>query len=1519
MSTDSPLSSPSGSSIMNRRGTFSKAKSFRRAGLNLEVTQSSGQPHVFRFLNGEEYSGPDICHSPPVTPRIVPSTVNLDSEECKQVVYLGANGTLYNKYYIPIKYIGIDDSSPSPSSSLSSSSNSSPSTSSPSSSSTNSKAGVKGSGAATDKSIQQQQQQAATEVDIKQYLQFNYNDPIYQKFPEHLDYDNYFDYEQSLIEWKQQVQKNLGVIQLPHAMGRTYSRPKVFYDRFLRKNSEASNDDSLSFESERKLTDSDIKESNDDDNTMYSNSPSDPHNRLKEEEKPIDGRDRSGSDTSTGSFDGSAPLDSSPIDGSPSTGSLAGFIANGTRSRSNSSTYFDHRINRSNSLSPKQTLQRLSDSGDTHYNKMMRGGSLLNMDEDRWFLSKDPWNDQLILQEPIPEIYDSFEEYEFAMRNWSTELATKTPILPPHSTQFIQLPNKDKNGNGGVNDGNGLSHSSEDNNSKLKGRKDYSGLEADLQRLQFVDLHIQSPSMRRVVNDDNTIFTAIHKKSKLSMNRFTHLFDDVPLVLGKEWSKLPNNLKIDITDIFDKWYRKKLISHRQTASSYAGGLWAQHLLMPNIKSGWKDSITKKQSILPPLNIRAARRLDINSEADGKRVEFQYPIPEIPINFNKLLQPNMNIQYLLGMFDASSTGPATTINLNSSLTNISTGAVSGSGSGGSSSSSNSSSTTTIGSGNNSNLIASLGASHNGNTVFGGFEDQRNYIKNLQSYDRRLVHSFRLDHLYSWNDAKFSPMELQGQMQELESVVTQSNFDLNLLWDLVRNNDIYLDKFQECFDFPDHKLYAVSLPIIPAIVPLIGFSSSSTGSPTGSGNRSGTPNTPGVLHLGSPPNRSGSTGSFSLGSPASSKLPLSPSHNNSLLASGLESPRSLSQTNSSVIGNLASSNGASPRSQVLASGTTPSACSNQFLALITSESFVNLLKFLDRSQDPLVIAKLSTLVILSLSSELKGTMIIESIIFYKDITSLYRIAQAISFFDAVPLDIFQCPTHINEILTPVIAKGSTQEVVRLVFMYYYLGIIQERLPFYSNNVGVLGFINSSKKDTAERIGIHIQNDKEFLYRIFRALDRKSFTVSNAFLFILIQLMRMTESPSVQAFLKVKDGLITHLRDLCESKFTHSRFAAQRIFAILQEEQVWREFLFAEYAENTKKMESQLLTDLTSCDEQGKTTLLSQLVFNLCMNTLENLTTPISKHVYKFLLNEFIFYQLFNSIIKSKKINNNIENLSKLFALLCKTLVKLSMLKNNETIKSKRNQTDLGGVDQIQISPNNLFEILTFLQQHHQLSDKYANNIRTNVLIALRHLLKPADIFEILKKEANLYNRLLIPSCRDAKNPEFNRNSWRLFFQIIRYHPSHLEYLEKNKFLNQVMDIISLNAGNIVLTNALYYLTKLFALVTYETKKNQLKQQLGTAALGMGGVNIDVKYTEKDVKNLLSFFVERHLFIKIHMIHKRFSESKTYPGFVQLANLYQTISTLPICQKLLKDTIKNAEYKEGIVKVSKWFKLD
>ncbi|EGC39604.1 hypothetical protein DICPUDRAFT_93545 [Dictyostelium purpureum] len=1479
-------------SALNRRGTFSKAKSFRRAALNLDVQGSSGQPHVFRFLNGEEYSGPELVEA------IKPNNINTESEEYKTPLFLGANGTLYNKYYIAIKYIGIDDNNPpaglspslSSSSSSSSSSSASPSLTSPTPNKNNDIGSVNNkspSSATVNKTLKKN----SPKNDLTPYLRFNSTDQIYNSFPDYQAYDDYIDYEQSLIEWKKQVEENLGVVQLPHSIGRTYGRPKLQQERLFRKNSEASNDDSLSYDMERKYTDSDMKDMSsvtdgDIDGLSGTGGEDSVSGSGNVNHNSGNGRERSNSDTSTGSFDGTQ-LDgsNSPMDGSPSTGSLASIIANGTRSRSNSGAFIDHRIQRSNSLSPKHTLQgRLGESGEP-YGKMGRTGS--SIFEENTILNKDPWDSQLILTEPMPELFSTFEEYEFAMRNWSNEVISKTSVLPPHPSQFIQLPSKDKS------DQTTNQELGESTNKYI----DVDGFDVNKSKEEW----ILRPIVRPIVTEETLIFNRILSNSKLSCGQYLNLFNikdhlDNPTKTNL-WKTLPQEDRLKITEIVDQWYRKKMLVQRQTASSYRGGLWSNHLLMPTIQNGWKESVTKKGNLLPPLTLKAVRRSDINSEADGKRVEYNYPIPELPINFSKLLSPNMNLQYYLVLENQQTNQPGSSGAGGSGIGGSSGGSGSGlsiSG-GGSNSSINSFTSTTL-----SNISR---------------EDRKQYLKTLQAYESRLQFSFRYDHLNSWSDGRITPTELQEKKMEIESIVTQPGFDLqNGVWSLINNASQYLDKFQECFDMGDIRLFAPTIPIIPAIIPQMLLNTSSSSSSPNSV-RPAQPLSPHVSSsmLGSPPTRTGSTGSFSFaGSPAGNKMSPNSSHNNIVMpGTSLDSPRSQSQLAATV------ERSGSPRSGSHASGNGPSISTNIFLGLISTDSFPILLKFIDYVNNPLSLSKLSTLVILTLSSELKGTMVIESILFSKDLNSLYRMAKAISYFDAVPLDLFPYPSHLNEMLTPSIAKGSTQEVVRLVFVYYYLGIIQERLNFYCNNVGVLGFINTSKKDAAERIGIQFQNDKDFLYKIFRALGRKSIEVSNCFLFVLIQLIKMSESPTVHSLLK-KD-LLTHVRDLSHSKFAHSQFAAKRIFQILQEDP-WKEFLIACYTESIKKLESQHLTDLTTCKEDGSNSLFAELVFQFLTSVLENVSGS-PKSLYKFILNDFIFFQLYNLIVRSKKFTQNVELVSRLFASLCKVLSKFNLFKNNESIKSggksdsKKSSTDDG--NNIPISPTILFEIISFLSNTTNDNNKYSQTIKTNMLISLRHILKVQEIFETIKKEEKLF-KFLIPSCRDGKNPEFNRNSWRLFFQMIRYHHGHIEYLEKSKYLIAFIDIITLNAGNVVLTNSLHYLTKLFSLFQYETRKNVIRP--------VGSNPIDTKYVEKDVKSLVSFYVDRHLFIKFHMIYKKLidstdaSDSKSNDVDQRLLNvlitLYRVIAVVPSCQKLMKDSLKHSEYKNGIIQVSKWF---
>ncbi|EGG17533.1 armadillo-like helical domain-containing protein [Cavenderia fasciculata] len=1483
--------------------------------------------------NGGEYTGPEVSNiqSPPTTPRRDRSSsiasnsstssvggITFDDEDSKIPVYLGSDGTLYNKYYIAVKILGIPGGN--------------------------------------------DEQPSGATPNNNRPKPFTGTDSIFTSFPsEHGGFDNYFDYEQSVLDWNSQVGNALNNIKLPIAMGRTYSRPRITQgnDR-IRKNSEASNDDSFS-------TNDNASDPAGDTHPHHGSSGGGGDNESKHSDGAptigLDSRSRSGSDASTGSFEGSGQIGldgSSPIDGSPSSGSLTGLV-NGTRSRSNSSTYFDPRINRSNSLSPKQSLQsRLGDSGDF---KLGRGGSVMSMDEDRWTLSKDPWEAQLILQEPVPEFYNSFEEYEFAMRNWAIEVIIKTPVLPPHANQLGQLPNGGNNSGGS-----GGSNSSGDqaSNSKQGGAGGADGdaasghkhaaasrslnavgtdglLDIDIKqwivRSGLIDM---TPEEQRVAEQHLDVIDRLFKATFGNGGRF---FDSVALKEDKQWQKMPNGEgKINLIDTFDKWYRRKLNWHRNSLANYKGGIWSVHLLMPAIPTGWKESNVRKQALLPPLPIRALRRTDIQSEADGKRVDTTIVSPAMPMDYTKILKPNMNIQYILGFYESpsvSTTSPFAP-------------------------------------------TASISA-----------EETRQYIKIARLYDRRLVHSYRFDTFYSWskypqaaglpntNQPPDVLAMLQSQKQDVEAILIQQPFEFSSILALVNTASVYLDKFQECFDFDTSvgiaAHYAVALPpIVTQIVAptspaspggattqsSLGQSTSSMANPnainnTGSaiGNMSGsspnpmgtptkqysnTPNSPHHL-LASPPSRSGSIGSFTFGSPASNKILLSPSsHNPSLLANmsnsstGVESPRPSHHSRMEQVqqqenkltsgvgssGSPSQSTGGSPRSttatsplfNTLTSGSgSSSPYTTNFYNYISSHTFPEILTIFEKVNSPLAHAKLSSLVLACLASD-KGSLLIENI------QSLYRIAQATTYFDVVPLDLYPYPTHFNLVMTSQIAKGPTQEVVRLVFMYYYLNIIHERVQFYSSNPSVISCINSSKKETAERIGNQIQSDKELLSNIFRALGRKSSTISHCFLFVLVQLMRMTDCPSVISFLKLKDSILPHLRDLCNSKFLHSQFAAKRVFSILQEDG-WKEFLYAEYSEKDALISDLMFAkELTpsklkisiskagSAHQNSSTTtfsnkgsLLSDLALNMCISTLDGINSSAQIPSVRFLLNDQLFLQIYNNIKSSGKTGDrNLENLSRLFAYICKTAVRFSMIKKSDQIKiNKKSTTE----QEILISPPFMFELLSLVTT----SSNEKPIVKNYMLESLRHLLKQPELFEILKKEANLYNKLLIVSCREGKYPEFNRNSWRLFFQIIRLHPGHIEFLEKSKYLSQFIDIINTNAGPVVLSNSLHYLTKLFALVHYENRR---------ATLWKGSVS-DSKHTEKDVKTLRDFFTERHMFIKIHMVYRRYVES--FPGrpFVHLVNLYQAISTLPICQKLLKDTTKTSDYKEGFAKISKWFK--
>jgi len=290
--------------------------------------------------------------------------------------------------------------------------------------------------------------------------------------------------------------------------------------------------------------------------------------------------------------------------------------------------------------------------------------------------------------------------------------------------------------------------------------------------------------------------------------------------------------------------------------------------------------------------------------------------------------------------------------------------------------------------------------------------------------------------------------------------------------------------------------------------------------------------------------------------------------------------------------------------------------------------------------------------------------------------------------------------------------------------------------------------------------------------------------------------------------------------------------------------------------------------------------------------------------FLLSEGLFHQVLAIIIKAKSLNPMIDTLSAFLEKASKALYRLNLIEASEKIKSTAKSKPSGSQEQVQISLADIQQITTFIHKVNQ-NDKFT--VRNNMLGALRHLLHHRGIFEFLKKEMNVYLRLM-GFCRDGRNMSFNRNAWRVFFQIIFYHAGALDILEKTKVLPQFLDIIGANSGPVIMVNSLYYTYKLFAMLFREPIR-----QMQAKIPARGG---DIKSLEKDIKMLSQFFVHAHLFIKIHMIYKRLIEKQPGSAFIQLSKLYHVIGTLPACKKLFKDIQRNPEYKDGLQKICNMF---
>jgi len=201
---------------------------------------------------------------------------------------------------------------------------------------------------------------------------------------------------------------------------------------------------------------------------------------------------------------------------------------------------------------------------------------------------------------------------------------------------------------------------------------------------------------------------------------------------------------------------------------------------------------------------------------------------------------------------------------------------------------------------------------------------------------------------------------------------------------------------------------------------------------------------------------------------------------------------------------------------------------------------------------------------------------------------------------------------------------------------------------------------------------------------------------------------------------------------------------------------------------------------------------------------------------------------------------------------------------------------------------------------------------MLLCLKYLVRPPVVFDFLRREADFYSKLIV-FCRDGASMNFNKNAWSLFYQILYQQQGVLDFLVKGNVLPPFLDLIGTSYNNVVISNALHYTTKLFLICV---KEQRLQSEGRPPSRNTGEKDTGLKSLEKDCSTLNKFWIDRRLFIKIHMIFKKLIPTYAGTAFLELAHFYYQLASSAGFHKLYKDTVKKTEYKEGIVRMVSMF---
>lgn len=502
---------------------------------------------------------------------------------------------------------------------------------------------------------------------------------------------------------------------------------------------------------------------------------------------------------------------------------------------------------------------------------------------------------------------------------------------------------------------------------------------------------------------------------------------------------------------------------------------------------------------------------------------------------------------------------------------------------------------------------------------------------------------------------------------------------------------------------------------------------------------------------------------------------------------------------------------------------------------------------------------------------------------DIKSISLIVYSIIQLESPYIDVYPYRDEVISLFKKYIGC-EYNDILESFYLYYYIGllhrIVKNNHAYYINKDYIISLRSSSIKKLLNLLKSKPNFVKNHL---IQTISHRSKYLSSLFLMITTKLLNEADS-MIKSFIIEEDfPSLNSIEQLSFTKYPHSKSACQHLYNVFLSSNEYINYIY-------NKIRSNHLLDQIIKPQYNFNSTFYTFVKDIIMKRLYSAISNNETDTIQYIIDNDRYHNLLNIIKDSKTENEHliIHNL-RFFQALSKAASLLNQF-SSSLIKRQSNVILIGMLDiqdLINLLKNPLISDSLLLDEYNVL-----------LLSSLRYILKTHSIFDSMKRNESLYMSIS-KFCR-SQHDQTCKEAWKSFYQIIKYHPGIVDLLIKKRLITYYFDHLSVSSGYLAMKYSIHYLTKVFLLPPSDSKRN-----------------LSTKKKNADVKSIISYFIQIHLFIKIHIMYKKLIDEKG-AAFTELVNLYVALDSSPNCKKLFKEVSKSDDFRDGIKKLCQMAQL-